>query len=191
LNFTKDGRMKNMNLTLFRLINNLANKNTLIDNFMIAVSKYGIYLYALLVGLYLIIGYVSKNKKAKKLVNPIIVLLTINFILTFIIGIVCYEQRPYIHYTVNLLYAHKNSASFPSAHSVGVMTIALGVNNKTKKLGKLLIYLALIVGISRVYVGQHYPFDVLGGFLLATISNFIYNGRIRYIMSKYKLANGL
>jgi len=163
-----------MNLTLFRLINNLANKNKFLDNIMIVSSKYVIYLYALLVGIYLVIGYVGKNKKAKKIVTPIVVLLTINFILTFIIGKFWYEQRPFIHYTVNLLYAHKNNASFPSTHSVGVMTIALGVNNKVKKLGKILILLALIVGISRVYVGQHYPFDVLGGFLLAIINNFIH-----------------
>lgn len=170
-----------MNLTLFRLINNLANKNALLDKIMIVSSKYVIYLYALLVGLYFIMGYVGKNKKAKKIVTPIIALLTLNFILTFIIGIVWYEPRPFIHYTVNLLYAHKNNASFPSTHSVGVMTIALGVNNKNKKFGKILIIIAIIVGISRVYVGQHYPLDVLGGFLLAIISNFIYVKCFRHL----------
>ncbi len=163
-----------MNLVLFRLINNLANKNVFLDKIMIVSSKYVIYLYALLVGLYLIIGYAGKNKKAKKIVMPIILLLSINFILTFIIGTIWYEPRPFVHYTVNLLYTHKSNASFPSTHSVGAMTIALGVNNKTRRLGKFLIVLAIIVGISRVYVGQHYPFDVLGGFLLAIISNYIY-----------------
>ncbi|MBW9172095.1 undecaprenyl-diphosphatase [Clostridium estertheticum] len=166
--------MKNMNLTLFRLINNLAKKNSFLDAVMIVSSKYVIYLYALLLGVYLIIGYGGKNKKAKEIVNPIIVLITINFILTFIIGIMWHEQRPFSEHTVNLLYTHKNNASFPSTHAIGVMTIALGVNNKTKKLGKLLIILAIIVGISRVYVGHHYPFDVLCGFLLAIISNYIY-----------------
>lgn len=172
-----------MNLTLFRLINNLVNKNVFLDNIMIVASKYVIYLYALLVGLYLIIGYVGKNKKAKELVTPIIVLLIINFILAFIIGIVWYESRPFIKHTVNLLHMHKNNASFPSTHAIGVMTIALGFNNKTKKVGKFLILLAIIVGISRVYVGQHYPFDVLGEFLLVIISNYIYikgSSKIRF-----------
>ena len=76
-----------MNLTLFRLINNLADKNAFLDTVMIVSSKYVIYLYALLLGVYLIIGYVGKNKKAKEIVTPIIVLITINVILSFIIGI--------------------------------------------------------------------------------------------------------
>jgi undecaprenyl-diphosphatase len=177
---------KNMNLALFRLINNLANRDVLLDKVMIISSKYVIYLYALLVGGYLIIGYVGKNKKAKKIVIPIITLLSINFLLTFIIGVVWYEPRPFVHNAVNLLYAHKSNASFPSTHSVGAMTIALGINNRIKKLGKFLIILAIIVGISRVYVGQHYPLDVLGGFLLAIISNFIYVKGFRHIQKNNK-----
>jgi len=53
-------------------------------------------------------------------------------------------------------------ASFPSDHVVGTMSIAFGINGINKYFGRGLIIMACIVGFSRVCVGHHYPFDVIG-----------------------------
>ena len=62
--------------------------------------------------------------------------------------------------------------SYPSGHSMiaicvyGIMIYL--INKKIKiALSILLTLLILAIGISRIYVGVHYPSDVLGGFLLS------------------------
>lgn len=63
--------------------------------------------------------------------------------------------------------------SFPSNHAINSMCIAgfiffLGY----KKFGHGLIWAALLVGTSRVYLGVHYPSDILFGFILGIIISY-------------------
>lgn len=68
--------------------------------------------------------------------------------------------------------------AYPSGHATFVVTIVavlllcIGVRVLTRRLLALAIVVGLaiilIVGLERIYVGAHYPSDVLGGFLLAS-----------------------
>jgi diacylglycerol kinase family enzyme/membrane-associated phospholipid phosphatase len=58
------------------------------------------------------------------------------------------------------------SSSFPSGHSASAAAFAVGASLELPKLGVPLGTLAAGVGASRVYVGVHYPLDVLAGFAL-------------------------
>ena len=62
--------------------------------------------------------------------------------------------------------------SFPSGHATASMFFFLGVGLLAHREGArwplaLLLPLALVVGLTRPYLGVHYPSDVLGGWLLA------------------------
>ena len=59
--------------------------------------------------------------------------------------------------------------SFPSDHTTFGVALALGLWLVARKLGIIALALAAVEGFSRVYLGQHYPHDVLAGAVLSGV----------------------
>lgn len=176
-----------MNMTLFRLINNLANKNMFFDKTMIFFSKDVPYIFMAITAAIFLLGIIRKDEEYRKASVNTIVITVINLILSFIIGNVYYVDRPFVHNKVNLLVPHVKDASFPSDHATGTMSIALGFGKYNKIFGGVMMILSLIVGFSRVYVGNHYPFDVIGAYIIVFITNYLYNLTLKSKVEKLYL----
>ena len=58
------------------------------------------------------------------------------------------------------------SASFPSGHAATAFAAAVAVALVYPRLGRPLLALAIVIAISRVYLGMHYALDVAAGTLL-------------------------
>ncbi len=63
--------------------------------------------------------------------------------------------------------------SFPSGHSAAAMSVALAFGLALPNLAAPLVILALLVGASRVFLGVHYPGDVLAGQLIAVATGIL------------------
>lgn len=98
-----------------------------------------------------------------------IIIIPVNSILKDMIN----RDRPLIDYYSQSIDSPKDS-SFPSGHaslvSAGALCVALFFRSSKRKkiLSTLLILEAGLVCFSRIYLGAHYPTDVLGGILLGT-----------------------
>ncbi len=78
------------------------------------------------------------------------------------------RPRPYrTHDWVISLNPPKCKYSFPSGHSCSALSIALAVSCFLPGLVTFLVPIAAVVGLSRIYLGCHYPTDVSVGFLIA------------------------
>src|SRR5690625_401273 len=94
------------------------------------------------------------------------------------INVLYFRPRPFVDGAFTLLiYKAADSPSFRSNHAKGAFAAALAIS-KDRKLGWGLMILAVLIGISRIFVGVHYPTDILAGaaiafFIVQTIMNFI------------------
>ena len=168
-----------MNYWLFSLINGMANWSVLLDALMILSSKLIPYLYILILGWLYVKGFRQGNFKLRGESFATGVLLVLCLIGSFILGSMFYENRPFVDHQVNLIVSHAADASFPSDHAVGTMAIASGILFYHWNLGTKMVYGSILVGFSRVFVGNHYPGDILGAFILVWVITALYNKTLR------------
>jgi len=60
--------------------------------------------------------------------------------------------------------------SFPSNMAAAAFGLALAVWFMNRRVGTWLMIMASLVCVSRIYVGIHYPSDILGGFVVAALA---------------------
>ncbi|MFI6809247.1 phosphatase PAP2 family protein [Streptomyces luteogriseus] len=79
------------------------------------------------------------------------------------------RPRPFLdHQGLEVLVQGKTDYSFVSDHATIVMAMAVGLFVAHRRFGLVALVLALFGGFIRVYMGVHYPTDVVGGFALGT-----------------------
>ncbi len=167
------------------MINQLAQHHSYLDAIMLFFSQIVPYIFMIILALVFFYGLFKRNKEALLAFINTVILTVINLIIGFVIGKLFFENRPFVTHSVHLLYNHISDASFPSDHALGTFSIALGIYMFRKKLGVLLMFLSFIVGFSRIYVGQHYPFDIIGAYLICLISFLLYFHYISNTISHY------
>lgn len=79
------------------------------------------------------------------------------------------RPRPFLdHEGLEVLVSGKTDYSFVSDHATLIMAMAVGLFVANRKFGMVGLVIGLLGGFIRVYMGVHYPTDVIGGFALGT-----------------------
>lgn len=95
-----------------------------------------------------------------------------------------FRPRPFAELPTNLLFYQPTDSSFPSNSAAILFAIAFAVFLANRKVGGFLLILAFMQAFSRVYVGVHYPFDVLTGAAVGAIMGLLAT-RIVKILNKW------
>lgn len=85
-----------------------------------------------------------------------------------------HHPRPFISVPdLHLLLVHGGYDSFPSNHATFFAALATSMFFVDKKLGAIYATLAIIIGISRIIIGVHFPIDIVVGWLLGVVVAFV------------------
>ena len=82
------------------------------------------------------------------------------------------RPRPAATESIEALVLIPDRFSFPSGHACAAMAVAIGLSSAMPALTLPLLFVALLVGFSRVMLGVHYPGDVLMGQAIALVSAY-------------------
>ena len=158
-----------LNLHLFEWFNASNHAHEMTIRFAIFIANDLFYIMLLFFGFYWLRG----NFTIKKQIVKAFIFTTVALLISQIISHSVYHPRPFVMEVGRTLIYHSPNGSFPSDHMLIFSTIAFSYFFSEKRsLGIILILLAWLVAWSRVYLGVHFPLDMLGAFSLAFILNF-------------------
>lgn len=166
------------NVLLFNLINH-GMDNAAFDFVMPFITNFGsIVAWGLICALLFLFG----GENAKKVAILGLAALFISNVAVFILKYIIAEPRPFLTLNnVDMLVPESEFYSFPSGHSASSFAVAtiIGLKYSFMARGKKyrlvfpLLAFAALIGFSRVYIGVHYPLDVVFGAVVGIITALI------------------
>lgn len=160
--------LSELNIDLFTLINSSNESFPWLTQFGLFIAKDLLYVLIIIFGLCWLRG----NYVIKTYITKAFIFTAVTLCISLIFSNLIYFPRPFTLGLGHQILAHDPNGSFPSDHMLIFSSIALSyIFSPFKKLGILLILIALLEGWSRVFVGVHFPVDILGGFTLALVIN--------------------
>jgi len=96
------------------------------------------------------------------------------------------RERPYnILKNINTFGINLRDYSFPSGHTTASFSIATTMTLNFPSISVILVILALTIGISRMYLGVHYPTDVIAGIVIGISSAVIIHFQFIELVEKF------
>ena len=92
---------------------------------------------------------------------------------TEIIDKFLFRPRPFDTLDVSLLFYRPTDSSFPANPAALGFAIATGVWLWNRRVGTVLLGIAVVFALSRVYAGVFYPLDVLGGAAIGAVASLL------------------
>lgn len=160
-----------MDFYLFNLIAGLAHKHWLIDYSGVFLAEYLGYFLILGIILFLIIEKNWRRRIYFFSLAAISVILARGIIVETV-RFFYDRSRPFEALGIEPLILNNGAPSFPSGHAALFFALALAVFFMNKKRGYWFFAGALLIGVARIFIGIHWPLDILAGAAVGLISAF-------------------
>lgn len=155
-----------------RVTNMIASLPVSLKPFFLMVTMLGDPIVTVLIGAFVCVyGYLDSNVRLALVGVTIWVVIGIGGALKLIFG----RERPLTEYVLNM---HFQTLSFPSGHATGA-TIAYGAlayiawHSLPQPWNFIAVLLSIVViflvGVSRIYLGAHFPSDIIAGWMLGAV----------------------
>ncbi len=134
------------------------------------IAQWLIYALPLLLGLM----WFSGSPATRRTISAAGISLLLALGSSLLIGILYPHPRPFMVGLATALLAHAPTPSFPSDHATVCFTVGFSLLfGLWRWLGIVTLGIGALVSLARVYLGIHYPLDILGGLLLGLFTAWL------------------
>ena len=172
-------------LSLSLAINRYVGKLEMIDSLMAILASD--YFFPVIFALFMVGIWFNGSEQKERVVNQYIVIysvISLAFVnwVVFVVNAYLFRPRPFENEQITLIYYEATDSSFPSNALAVLFAIAISTLIVNQRYGSVLLFLSIVYGISRIYVGIHYPLDIFSALILgATIAGIVwYIGKLIY-----------
>lgn len=176
--------MDNFDHFIIKGLHGISASSPLLNNFMLFISDNDFLKGGIIVSI-LWFFWMNKDKdldgKRKKVITVIISCLIAIAFGRLLTRVLPFRQRPVLNSVLTFLYPDPHVAdsmdlasSMPSDHSVMFLALVTGIFLISKRIGLLsFIYVSCFVLLPRIYLGLHYPTDILAGGIVGILITLI------------------
>ena len=157
-----------LNLYLFHLLNVPDQASIWMINYASLIAHDLVYVFLLIFA----IAWLRGSHEVKTGIIKAAIFTAITLSISEVLSTVLNTPRPFVMEVGRTLIEHAPTGSFPSNHMSIFSGIAFAYYFSAQRdLGRILLWTAWLVAWSRVYVGVHFPIDMVGAFLIALAVN--------------------
>jgi undecaprenyl-diphosphatase len=151
-----------MNISIFNFFFSLSS-NPIIASWALLVSNIFIYIFGVFA---IVVVYIIK----RDIFYPFIILGTsaVAWVFAYIIKNITMISRPFVALGITPLF-FESGFSFPSLHVIVISSISTIMWSIDYRLGIIFFIFTILVAISRMIIGVHYPIDVVCGLIFGVL----------------------
>jgi undecaprenyl-diphosphatase len=159
--------LQNFNYQWFSLINANADLHGFLLHFSIFSAKYLVFL----IPLWLIVLWMFAAPKYRGALLFAVIATIVALAINYVIGKIWFQPRPFMVPIGYTFLTHTPDSSFPSDHVTFIWAVgfSLFLQPGLRFPGSIMLIIALLVGWARVFLGVHFPLDVVGSIVIATL----------------------
>lgn len=164
---------QNIDISLLYFLNKSLS-NPVFDKFFVFITNVKNWYLVYIIFWFIMI--IKGNKKIRTAAVMILFLIAVSdqFSSQLLKHLVSRLRPCHIFSDLNLLMGCKNSFSFPSSHAVNNFAAAFFLSSFFLKYKRVLYLIAVLIAVSRVYVGVHYPSDVIAGAVFGVFIGYLF-----------------
>jgi len=155
-----------MDFAIFNAIYGLANQSRFLNWVGIFLASY--LSYVLLIGL--VVFFIKYRVSFRFFALLALAFLLSRGLITEVIRLIYSRSRPLMELGIEPLINHSGGGAFPSGHAAAFFVLPFALWLVNKRWGAWYFALVFLMGLARVFVGVHWPMDIVGGALVALLS---------------------
>jgi len=169
--------LQNIDATWFWAIYDLSRQSAFLDAIGVFFAEYATYVLIAILALAFVWPSENKEKNRVAVIVSVIAAFIARYVVKVAIVFAYPRPRPFVdfasvHPLVNT-FVWENLQSFPSGHAMFFFALAAVIYYFNKKAGMWALIAAALISVARIYVGVHWPSDILGGAVLGILTGWL------------------